>query len=420
MSLCDFLNRGYTAYHVTALLKERLLTSGFLQISEDNVFSLVPGGRYFVTRGDASLLAFIIPASPATGFEIAAAHNDSPAFYITGETHDGHYVRLTVERYGGPHSATWYDRPLKIAGRVFVRDGEGVRSVLYESRDHLVIPSVAPHQNREAENRVMSNPAVDLLPVYAKDTHPQLLKKKIAEELSIEIADIVSSDLYLVSDQKATLWGDGFISAPRLDDLGCVYGLLSGFLEATPKTSVSVLAVFNGEEVGSMLFEGANSSFLNDTLARVAKALGRDYSELLARSFMLSVDNAHGVHPAHPELYHPSARSYLGGGIVIKHTCTRRYTTDAFSNAMTRLLCEACDVPVQEFRNRADMPGGGTLGTISATHVSVPAADIGLAQFAMHSACETADARDVEYLAALAKYYFSVALTYTESGARWE
>lgn len=420
MTLSSFLERGYTAYHVTALLREALLTEGFLPLSEEKHYSLEAGKKYFVTRADASVIAFVLPEETPSGFQIAAAHSDSPAFYITGEQHDGHYVRLSVERYGGPHSATWYDKPLKLAGRVFIKDGNGARSVLYEGRDHLLIPTVAPHQNREAETKVLSNPAVDLLPIFAKDTAPDLLKTRIAEDLGIHASDVLSTDLYLVSDEKATLWGDDFISAPRLDDLASVYGLLRGFLDSTPHGAISVLAVFNGEEVGSMLFEGANSTFLDETLARVASAVGIEYATLLSRSFMLSVDNAHGVHPAHMELYHPTARSYLNEGIVIKHTCSRRYTTDAFSYAMTRLLCEECGVPVQEFRNRADLAGGGTLGAIAATHVSVPAADIGLPQLAMHSTYETAGVLDVDYLTALAKHYFSVALQYTEGGARWE
>ena len=420
MSLTAFLEKGYTAYHVTAILKERLLKEGFSALKESESFCLTAGGKYFVTRGDASLIAFVLPKEIPTGFQIAAAHNDSPAFYITGEKHDGALVRLTVERYGGPHSATWFDRPLKLAGRVFVKDGKGgVASRLFESDGNLFIPSVAPHQNREAENKVLSNPAVDLLPVFAKDTEADLLKKSIAQKLSCDISDIVSSDLYLVSDERPTLWGDDFVSAPRLDDLACVYSLMDGFLTAHPQTAVPVLAVFHGEEVGSMLFEGANSEFLNSVLSRIAHSLDTSYDRMLAGSFMLSVDNAHAIHPAHPELYHAEAHAHMNGGIVLKHACSRRYTTDAFSYAMTRTLCESCGVPVQEFRNRADMPGGGTLGAIAATHVSVPCADIGLAQLAMHSACETGGVKDVAYLTARAEHYFSVALSYTDDGACW-
>ena len=225
MLLSSFLEKGYTAYHVVAMLKERLLACGFSELRETKAYDLTSGGKYFVIRGDASLIAFILPAEKPTGFQIAAAHSDSPAFYITGEKHDGHYVRLSVEKYGGPHSATWYDRPLRVAGRVFLKDGDGAHSVLYEGEGNLVIPSVAPHQNREAESKVMANPAVDLLPLFAKDTEQELLKKQIATHFEVAKEDILSTDLYLVSDEKPTEWGDDLISAPRLDDLACVFGL---------------------------------------------------------------------------------------------------------------------------------------------------------------------------------------------------
>lgn len=420
MSLTAFLKGGLTAYHVTARLVDLLTDAGFLPLSEDAAFSLVPGGKYFITRGDASLIAFALPTEAPSGFQIAAAHSDSPAFYITGEKRDGKYTRLSVERYGGPVSSTWYDRPLQLAGRVFVKSEGGVRSVLYESEERLVIPSVAPHQNREAESKVLSNPAVDLLPVFDRDHGRDILKERVARAVGAAASDILSADLYLVSAEAPMLWGEELVSAPRIDDLASVYALAQGLLAATPRRSIPVFAVFHGEEVGSMLFEGANSSFLDAVLARVCEALSLPYPQMLAQSFMLSVDNAHAIHPAHPELYHPIANATMGGGIVLKHTCSRRYTTDAFSDAMTRLLCDGCGVPVQEFRNRADLPGGGTLGTISATHVSVPAADIGLAQLAMHSAYETCSVRDVSYLTTLMAHFFSLSLVYGGGGARWE
>jgi len=181
-----------------------------------------------------------------------------------------------------------------------------------------------------------------------------------------------------------------------------------------------VLSVFHGEEVGSALSEGANSTFLADTLFRVCEALRLSYEEMLARSFMISADNAHAVHPAHPELYDAQAACYLNDGIVIKHTASRRYTTNAFTDAMIRILCNVAGVPVQEYRNRADLPGGGTLGSISAKHVSVPSVDIGLAQLAMHSACETGGVKDVEYLSKMAECYYSRSLAYTDKGAAWK
>ncbi len=420
MSLTDFLKNGYTAYHVTALLETVLLEKGFLKLDEREPFSLVSGKKYFIVREDASLIAFFLPNEAPLGFQIAAAHSDSPALYVTGEKHDGRYVRLSVEKYGGPLSATWYDRPLRLAGRVFVKEGSGARAVLFDAEKPVFLPSVAPHQNREAETKVMSDPHRDLLPLFGMDTGEELLKKTVAERLGVSEDSILSHDLYLTAANEPTLWGDDFISAPRLDDLLCVYGLLEGFLEASPTRAIPIFAVFNGEEIGSTLYEGANSDFLDRTLTRVCEALSLPKAEMLARSFFVSADNAHGIHPSHPELYNAESSCVPNGGVVIKETASRRYTTSGFSAAMTRLLCEEAGVPVQVFRNRPDLPGGGTLGAIATTHTSVPAVDIGLAQLAMHSACETAGMRDVSHLTALAKHYFSVSLTYTDGGAFWQ
>lgn len=421
MDLLHFLHHGYTPYHVTALLKDRLLSLGFEECKEEKLFALKQGGKYFVTRNDASLIAFHIPKASPVGFQIAAAHNDSPALYVTGEKCDGSYVRLTVEKYGGVHSTTWFDRPLMLAGRIFLKDVDGVRAVLYEHDSPVFIPTVAPHLNKGAESQPLNNPAVDLLPIFAKDKgKTDALKSKIAAKCGVSTADILAQDLYLTSWDAPMIWGDDFISSPRLDDLACVYGLLRGFEEAVPSSAVSVLAIFNGEEVGSLMPEAADATFLSDTLTRICDALSLDAMPLLARSFMISADNAHAVHPAHPELHHPAFKPVINGGIVLKHAASRRYTTTAFSAAMTRLLCQEAGIPVQEFSNRADLPGGGTLGAISNKHVSIPSVDIGLAQLAMHSACETGGVADIDALAIMAKHYFSIALLPTENGAVWQ
>lgn len=421
MTLNEFLEQGSTVYHTTAAMAKMLFDAGFQRLFEDEAYTLLPGGKYFVTRSDASLIAFSVPVGGAHGFQIAAAHSDSPALFVTGEKHDGNLVRLTVEKYGGPHSATWFDRPLKLSGRVFVKAEAGVRSVLYERKEPLYIPSVAPHQDRESEKRVLANPAVDLLPIFKKDDgEANALKREIALALSVTLDEILSYDLFLSADEKPRTFGDGFICAPHLDDLACVYGLLTGFLKSKPCGAVSVLTVFNGEEVGSAISEGADSDFLHSTLLRISEALEVNHAQMLAKSFMVSADNAHAVHPAHPELYDVQSACHINGGIVIKHTASRRYTTDAFSDALTRELCRDAGVPVQDYRNRADLPGGGTLGAISAKHVSVPSVDIGLAQLSMHSACELGGTLDVAYLTTMSERYFSASLTYTTDGAAWQ
>lgn len=424
MSLCSltsFLKNGLTPFHVTDLLEKAFTEEGFCALSERELFALKRGGKYFVSRGGASVIAFQIPKNwNGGGFTIAAAHSDSPALCVTGERHDGHYVRLTVEKYGGLLAGTWYDRPLFLAGRVFVKTENGMQSVLYQSKKTVLIPSVAPHLNKEANEKVMANPATDLLPLFGKDDGENALRRSIASDLDIAEDSILSQDLFLVPADEPRVFGDEFIASPRLDDLSAVYGLLDGFFGAAPSSSVPVLAVFNGEEVGSMMPEGADSDFLADVLRRICEATGVDHATTLAKSFFLSVDNTHGVHPSHPELYFSQMPCYLNGGIVLKYNAARRYTTDGFSAGLVKMLCAKVGVPVQEYRNRADLPGGSTLGAISGTHVSIPSADIGLAQLAMHSACETGGLRDVSYLSTLAQCYFSVALTLENSSYSWE
>ena len=410
-ALCDFLKQAVTPYHATAKIMQILTENGFSVLREDRAWSLAVGGKYVVTRGSSALIAFVLPKEAERApFHIAAAHNDTPCFRITGEVHDGHYVRLTVEKYGGMMTGTWFDRPLAIAGRVFVRTNEGARECLFESDARLVIPSVAIHQNTEANERVWGNPSVDMLPIFSRDFGGCALKMHIAEVLGVKEEDILSEELYLVSAEEPFVFGGDFLTAPRLDDLQCVFGLLSGLLEAAPAGAIPVLAVHDGEEVGSGTVQGADSTFLSDTLFRIREALGATVEQaraLLADSFMISADNAHAVHPAHPELSAKGLSCHMGGGIVIKENASRRYTSDGYSVALLRLLCERAEVGIQCFRARADRGCGSTLGHIANTHVSVPTVDIGLAQLAMHSAVETASLSDTDALVRAAKAFFS-------------
>ena len=211
--------------------------------------------------------------------------------------------------------------------------------------------------------------------------------------------------MFVYNPQAGVEW-NGFISAPRLDDLQCVYAALHGFLDAADGTAAKVLCVFDNEEVGSQTRQGAASTFLYDVLRRVSAAYFRDYDAAVAGSLMLSCDNAHAVHPNHPEYADANHTVRMNGGVVVKYNANQRYTTDAVSAAAFEAVCRRAGVPVQSFTNRADIAGGSTLGHISAAHVSINTVDIGLAQLAMHSAYETAGAKDTEYLAAAAREFF--------------
>ena len=245
------------------------------------------------------------------------------------------------------------------------------------------------------------------------------LKKLCADTLGIEEEQILASDLYLYCREKGRRMGvEGeFIGSPRLDDLQCAYGTLMGFLasekgkedRAAAGEYGAVYALFDNEEIGSGTKQGADSTFLSDIIDCICDACGRNgmqKRDILSESFLLSADNAHGVHPNHPEKSDPTNRPYLNGGIVLKFQGSQKYTTDAYSAAVIRDICREQDIPCQNFANRADVPGGSTLGNISSAHVSIPAADIGLAQLAMHSAFETAGEKDTEYLVRLCQGFF--------------
>ena len=276
----------------------------------------------------------------------------------------------------------------------------------------LIIPNVAIHMNREMNKGVEYNVQTDMLPLYAMEKEGNTLQELIAREAGIEAEEILGSDLFLYNREKGRVFGaEGeFICAPRLDDLECVYASLQAMLHGQPKNYVNCMIVFETEEVGSTTKQGAASTFLRDTQKRICEALGMaegDYYRLLAGSFMISADNAHAVHPNHPEKADPTNRPYLNKGIVIKFHGSQKYATDAISAAQMRNLCEEAGVPCQTYANRSDIPGGSTLGNISTSHVSVSSVDIGLPQLAMHSAVETAGVKDTKYAVDALGVFFS-------------
>jgi aspartyl aminopeptidase len=274
-------------------------------------------------------------------------------------------------------------------------------------RDLLLIPNVAIHMNRSANDGYKWNPATDTLPLMgskdAKGKFHKLLEKTAGGK-------VLGHDLYLYVRQKASIWGmdKEYISSAALDDLQCAWGCTQGFLAAKESESIPMLCVFDSEEVGSSSVQGAASKLLEDTLQRICTALNLDTQIMLANSFMVSADNAHALHPNHPELADAANAPVINGGIVIKFNANLRYTTDGASAAVLRKICQGADVPVQTYCNRADIPGGSTLGNISLSHVSVPSVDIGLAQLAMHSCYETVAAQDaLDLESAMAAYYGS-------------
>ena len=405
--LKDFLDNAHSVYHAVAALSWMLEDAGYTFLQEHAKWELQPGGKYYMSRGGSALVAFRVPYGHPQGFMISASHSDRPCFKLkeNGEL-TGVYTRLATEKYGGMLMSTWLDRPLSVAGRVFVETPYGIESRLVDiDRDLMLIPNVAIHMNRKANEGYTWNPAVDTVALLGGKDGAGKLEQLLKENCD---GDILGHDLYLYIRQKASIWGidEEYVSSAALDDLACAWCCTQGFLKAGDSSSIPVLCVFDSEEVGSASVQGAASTLLEGTLDRICQSLQLDLQRQLSRSFMVSADNAHAVHPNHPEYADANNAPVMNGGVVLKFNAGQRYTTDGMSAALFRKICARADVPVQTYYNRADLPGGSTLGNISLSHVSVPSVDIGIGQLAMHSCYETAGVKDVGYLVdAMTAYY---------------
>ncbi len=403
----DFLNGAKSVYHAVDLLVKELERDGYRQLCENEPWNVVPGGKYYLTRNDSAVVAFRIPMETPVGFMMSASHSDRPSFKVKekGELVCS-YTRLAVESYGGMLIAPWLDRPLSIAGRALVETENGIESKLVDvNRDLLMIPNVAIHMNRGVNDGQSWNLAKDVQPLMgSKESAGKM--KGILEELAG--GTVLGHDLYLYIRHKATVWGmdEEFVSGQGLDDLQCAWGCLQGFLNAPESRSIPVYCVFDSEEIGSGTMQGADSELLSATLRRICDCLSVDMDCLLSQSFMVSADNAHAIHPNHPELADRANAPVMNGGVVLKFNASQRYITDGASAAVFRKICRNADVPVQTYYNRPDIPGGRTLGRISLNHVSVPTVDVGLPQLAMHSCYETAGVKDSIYMeTAMAAFY---------------
>lgn len=416
--LMSFIKKSPTAFHAIDNIKKTLLENGFEELLEGQVWKIETGKRYFVSRNNSSIIALNLGTDLSNySFNVAASHSDSPTFKIKENAEieiRGKYTQLNTEGYGGMLCSTWFDRPLSIAGRVLVRDGDRYLTKLINfDRDLVLIPNVAIHMNRAVNDGYAYNKQVDMLPLFGgSDSKVGDLNKLIADELNIDVENIYGSDLYLYNRMEPSIWGinEEFISCPQLDDLQCAYSSLQGFLKGYNAKSINVYACFDNEEVGSGTKQGAGSTFLQDVLKRVNSALGKsdeEYYRALASSFMLSADNAHAVHPNHPSKTDVNNCVYINEGVVVKSHAGQKYTSDAVSIAVFKGLCKNANVPVQFFANRSDVVGGSTLGNIAMAQVSMNGVDIGLPQLAMHSSYETAGIKDTYYMIKVMEEFFN-------------
>lgn len=393
----EFVDNTPNAYYCVDNVKKKLLENGYKELYESDHWDLNYDGKYFVVRNDSSLIAFQIGRKDLNkSFNIVAAHTDSPSFLIkpNSEIFENGYSKLNIEPYGGMIKHTWLDRPLSIAGRVITEnDGEYESKLINIDKDLLIIPSQAIHINREVNIKNELNNQIDMLPTAG--LHDISLNEIISNDISGNICDY---DLYLYNRDKAKIVGinDEFILSPRLDDLASIYPSLCSFIDSNNEDNINIFCAFNNEEIGSLTKEGADSTFLLDVLKRISKSQNLDLSQAMNKSFIVSADNAHAIHPNAASKSDPTNKVYLNKGIVIKHN--KNYATDALTSSLMKSICNNAKVPYQDYAHRSDMVCGSTIGRISQSHVPMDTVDIGLPQLAMHSSNETMGTKDLLYM----------------------
>ncbi|WP_029452443.1 M18 family aminopeptidase [Clostridium algidicarnis] len=411
--LIDFIYESPTAFHAVSTIKSMLKQEGFTEVLDSEKWDLKKGGKYFTTQNDSALIAFVVGDGEleSNGFKLIGAHTDSPSFRIKPfpeMTSENTYVRLNTEVYGGPILNTWLDRPLSIAGRVTLRGNNPLSPetrLLNINKPILIIPNIAIHMNREVNQGVELNKQKDTLPLLSL-VNESLEKDKylintIAAELSVNVSDILDFDLFLYEYEKGSVIGlnEEFISSSRLDDLAMVHAGIKALINTKVNMATNVMVCFDNEEVGSSTKQGADSNLLSNILERIALSFNKgreDFFRALSKSFMISADLAHAVHPNAGEKHDPVNRPVINKGPVIKISANQSYTSDSNSIAVYEQICNNAGVPVQKFVNRSDLRGGSTIGPISSTHLHIRSVDIGTPILAMHSIRELGGIEDQE------------------------
>lgn len=424
-ALMKFIDKSPSVYHAIKNAGEFLEAKGFVHLKREDTFELKPQGRYFVTNNGSALIAWQMPKSgnAENGFRIVGSHSDSPTFRIKPNPEikvNNHYLKLNTEGYGGVILSTWFDRPLSAAGRAIIKTGDLLKpevKLINFDKNLLTIPSLAIHMNREINDGYKFNKQKDTLPLIAlineKLEEKGFLMNLIAEEAGVTVDKILDFDLYLYDRQPGCFIGanDEFFSVGRIDNLGMACASIDALGDALPSNFVQVAAIFDNEEVGSRTAQGAGSPFLHDTLQRiiVSTSKGNAFEELqkaLAKSFLISADQAHALHPNYTEKNDITNFPLMNKGPAIKVAASMSYTTDGISAAIFRDICARAKVPCQNFVNRSDMAGGSTIGPISVSNLNIKSVDIGNPILGMHSVRELGGTEDQEYITkAFAEFY---------------
>jgi aspartyl aminopeptidase len=425
--LLDFINKGKTAFQSAYEIKSILDKQGYSEIKEEDNWDLKKGGKHYILKSDSAVIAFEIGTGEIEkdGFRLIGAHTDSPGFRIKPNPEmlvEGQYLKLNTEVYGGPILSTWFDRPLSIAGRVTLKGENAFKpkvKLIDVNKPILIIPNLAIHMNRDINEGYSYNKQKDTLPLltmynndYSENESLNIVVNKfekdgyilklIAETLKVDYKDILDFDLFLYEYAEGMLIGaqDEFISCGRLDDLWMVFAGLKALINSNEIKGTKVLVALDNEEIGSLTSQGANSSILENILERITLGLKKereDFKRALSNSIMISADLAHAMHPNYAEKCDPTSKPMLGKGPVLKIAAGGSYSTDSYTSAVFKSICEKAGVPCQVFVNRSDLRGGTTIGPITASKLNIPVIDMGAPVLSMHSIRELAAVRDNEY-----------------------
>ena len=415
--LVKFLDESPTAFCAVSSIRKRLEEKGYQRLGNEKIEK---GKKYYLVRNDSSIIAFNVGERlNDPSLHITASHTDSPLFKLKPQPliKEKGSVRFNIETYGGMLLRPWFDRPLKLAGRVIVNKDDKLCNVIFDGKEPLcMIPSMAPHLNRTREEGKIE---------VGKEMYPIItlgedfdLNEYLSSKLDCDKDEILGFDLYVVPCEKGYVWGkdEEFFTSNHIDNLECAYTTLMGFIDNFNDNNINIYCSFDNEEVGSRTRQGADSDLLQGILSRLCKDLDLDEQRLVEKGMMLSCDNAHALHPNYADLYDPNNAPIMNEGVVIKYNASQSYTTDSLSGALLKTILKRNEIPWQVFANKTGTRGGGTLGNISTSHVSIMSADIGLGQWAMHSPIETAGSKDVEYMITLIKAFYQSHIDIDEQG----
>lgn len=415
--LVKFLDESPSAFCAASSIKKRLEEKGYQRLGNGKIEK---GKKYYLVRNDSSIIAFNVGKRlNDPSLHITASHTDSPLFKLKPQPliKEKGSVRFNIETYGGMLLRPWFDRPLKLAGRVILNKDDKLCNVIFDGKEPLcMIPSMAPHLNRTREEGKIE---------VGKEMYPIItlgedfdLDEYLSSKLDCDKDEILGFDLYVVPCEKGYIWGkdEEFFTSNHIDNLECAYTTLMGFIDNFHDDNINIYCSFDNEEVGSRTRQGADSDLLQGILSRLCKDLDLDEQRLVEKGMMLSCDNAHALHPNYADLYDLNNAPIMNEGVVIKYNASQSYTTDSLSGALLKTILKRNEIPWQVFANKTGTRGGGTLGNISTSHVSIMSADIGLGQWAMHSPIETAGSKDVNYMVDLIKAFYQSHIDIDEQG----